>query len=130
MSIYKEPTRFKSEGPSRTKQSFKDECDINKIVKRFTKSNGIDPSMLQGFPVDGNFGDFSDVPDLRTMYERIAVAEESFYQLPSKVRMRFDNDALAFMEFASDASNLQEMRELGLVRTNLEEPTPATDPEV
>jgi phage internal scaffolding protein len=43
-------------------------------------------------------------------------AEESFYRLPSKVRMKFDNDPLDFIDFASNPDNLDEMRELGLAK--------------
>ena len=114
-SIYEGPTRFTPVGESRTKQAFKNEVDINQIVKRFTKGKGIDPDSLQGFPLEEkNFGDFSDVPDLRTLYERMHNAEEKFSLLPSKVRLKFDNDPLDFLEFASNPDNLDEMRELGL----------------
>lgn len=110
---------FMPSGHSMTKQAFKDEVNINNIVARYT------PEMLNRPLSDDNFGDFSDVPDLHAMYERIENAKESFYMLPSKVRMRFENDPLAFIEFASDARNLDEMREMGLAH-----PKPADDSSV
>lgn len=114
-SIYEGPTRFTPVGESATKQSFKEEVDINNIVKRFTKGMGLEN--MQGSPLsEKNFGDFSDVPDLRTLYDRMQNAEESFYRLPSKVRMKFDNDPLDFIDFASNPDNLDEMRELGLAK--------------
>lgn len=113
----------------RTKQSFKDQCDINKIVARFTKDNGVDLSYAKGFPPNGNYGDFSDIGDLRTMYERIAIAEESFLQLPAKIRKKFNNQPINFMEFASNEENLEEMYELGLATrpVNTDPVTPTVD---
>jgi hypothetical protein len=110
-------------GPSLTKQAFKDEVNINNIVARYTPD-------MQGPPLsEKNFGDFSDVPDLHGLYERMENAKESFYQLPSKVRMKFANDPLAFMEFASDESNLDEMREMGLAHPKQEENPSVSTPE-
>lgn len=99
----------------RTQQQFKDQCDINKIVARFTRDNGIDASQLVGFPAGGMFGDFTDVPDLRTMHERLAKAEAAFYTFPSKIRSKFDNDPLRFIEWFDDPKNDGEKRELGLL---------------
>lgn len=127
-TLWQGPKRFTPVGPSLTKQSFKDEVDINQIVRRFTKGKGIDPETMNAYPFsEKNYGDFSDVPDLRVLYERMHDAEESFYKLPSKVRMKFANDPLDFLEFASDPANLAEMRELGLARP--EEDTSVATPE-
>lgn len=103
-------------GEPRTKQSFKEECDINNIVARFARNTGVDLSKATGYPLDGMFGDFSNVGSLRDMYERFADAEESFLSLPAKIRKRFSNDPLTFMEFCSDEKNIEEMRALGLVQ--------------
>lgn len=101
---------------SLTKQAFKDECDINKIVKRFTKMPVDDVSKMLGTPFQGYYDDFSDVGDLRTVYERIAQAEESFLGLPAKVRADFQNDPVAFLEFSQNPENEKKMREYGLLK--------------
>jgi len=127
-SIWQRPSVFMPKGESLTKQSFIDECDINKIIARFIKT-GSDKG-LQGSPLsEKNYGDFSDVPDLIGLYERIHTAEESFMTLPPDVRRKFENDPLQFMEFASDPSNYDEMRELGLATESaIQEATPAVEP--
>jgi hypothetical protein len=127
-SIWQRPTRFYPEGESLTKQAFQDECDIDKIISRFTKTGN--ESILQGSPLsEKNYGDFSDVPDLVGLYERINRAEESFMTLPANLRRKFENDPLQFMEFASDPSNVDEMRELGLATGVVsQEATPAVEP--
>lgn len=102
------------EEPSMTKQSFKDECDINLIMKRFRLTgqitNSIEPSQM-------TYGDFSDVPDYRTALERVERAQDAFMSLPAEVRKRFDNDPGSFIDFALDSKNLDELSKLGL--TNL-----------
>lgn len=110
----------------RTKQQFKDEVDINNMIARFTRSNGVSVDQLLSQPASGgHWGDFSDVPDLRTMYERLANAEESFMSLPSKVRKKFDNDALLFMEFVSKDENLKELATLLSDKPAATQPTPS-----
>ena len=45
--------------PSRTKQGFRDECDINIIMKRFKNTMGVDYlNRYQGY-LSGEFGAFS-----------------------------------------------------------------------
>lgn len=116
---------------SKVKQAFKDQVDINNIVARFTRDHKVSmKDILARSPSGGFFGDFSDVPDLKTVYERLANAEESFMTLPSKFRMRFDNDPLTFFEFASNPDNSKELNEL-LGVTYVPEATPSDSaPEV
>lgn len=93
-----------------TKQSFKDECDINTIVKRF--GLGVVP-VPEGTYAWTN-ADFSGVTDFRTALEMVVMAEDSFMTLPVGVRNRFDNDPGKFVEFASDPKNGEELVALGL----------------
>lgn len=100
--------------PSLTKQSFKDECDINMIMKRFKKVCGQDfLNKYQGY-VNGQFGDFSNVCDYRSALDQIAQAKAVFGALPAKVRARFENDAAQFLDFCHDPKNMDEMVSLGL----------------
>lgn len=100
--------------PSRTKQAFKQSCDINLIMKRFKNVQGVD--YLQKFNgcVSGSFGDFSDVPDYRSALEQVRRADEVFMRLPAKVRARFENDAALFLDFCHDPANKDELVSLGL----------------
>lgn len=101
--------------PSLTKQAFKDECDINVIMRRFRKVQGEDfLNRYQGY-LDGQFGDFSDVQDYRTAIDQIQQARGVFEALPAKVRSRFANDPAQFLDFVHNPANRDEMIQMGLV---------------
>lgn len=110
--------------PSRTKQAFKQECDINQVMKKFKKVNGYDYLSRHADVVYGNFGDFSDVPTLLEARERIIRAEEAFGALPSQLRKRFSNDPAQFLDFVHDPKNEEEMRALGLLNPKSENSMP------
>lgn len=94
----------------RTKQSFKDECDINNIVKRY-ETLGQLPDLIKADP---RYGDFSSVPDYQTSIMIVQKAQEQFDVLPSRVRERFANDPERFLAFAQDPKNAREMVSMGL----------------
>lgn len=99
---------------SLTKQCHKDECDVNKIVKRFKKAQGIDLlQSLDGYAA-GRYGDFSQVPDYREALHQVRKAEETFMRLPAQLRFKFDNDPANFLDFCQDPKNGDEMIKLGL----------------
>lgn len=99
---------------SLTHQSFKEEVDVNNIVKRFRNINGTDLMNYEG-TFGGQFGDFSGVTDYQTALEQVWRADEAFSSLPAKVRKRFDNDPAQFLDFCGDPKNKKEMQELGLL---------------
>lgn len=95
--------------PSKTRQEFADECDINKIMERYDVSAGLIP-----FPdarQEPRYFDCSEVPDLQSAMNGIMAAEEAFMTLPAKVRAEFENDPVRFVEFACDPENLDQMRD-------------------
>lgn len=96
-------------GPSRTKQSMKDECDINQIVKKFDKTGLLD-HLADGVP---NFADVSDLGDYRSALDNVKRAEEFFAGFPAGVRAEFDNDVARFMAYVGRASD-EDLRKLGL----------------
>ena len=96
----------KEEG--RTKQSFTDDCDINKILERFSRTGQLPESKPK------QYGDFTNVPDYVTAFNIVSKAQEQFYGLDAKVRAKFDNDPESFLEFATKPSNIDEMVKLGL----------------
>jgi len=97
--------------PSRTKQSFRDECDINNILRKFNVTGQLPVGSVQP-----QYGDFSGVTDYQSALNAVMAAQDSFLALPAKVRSRFANDPALFVEFASDEANKDEMRALGLIR--------------
>lgn len=100
--------------PSRTKQEFKNECDINIIMKRFKKVAGADFLSRYAGVVSGQFGDFSTVSDYRSAIEQVERARNVFMALPAKVRSRFENDPAQFLDFVENPANAAEMVSLGL----------------
>lgn len=98
-----------AEDEDKTVQSFKEEADINVLVRRF----GITGQMPQGV-VPPTYGVFEDVFDFKSAMDAIAVARESFDAMPGDVRAKFQNDPQKFVEFCSNKDNLPEMRKMGL----------------
>jgi len=97
--------------PSRTQQSFRDECDINTILKRFNVTGQLPVGSVQP-----QYGDFSGITDYQSALNAVMAAQDSFLALPAKLRARFDNDPALFVDFASDEANKDEMKALGLLR--------------
>lgn len=95
----------------RTKQEFKDECDINVIMARYMQSGVLPPGVGVA-----QYGDFSTVEDFQSSMELIKRAEEQFAAQPSKVRDRFNNNAAEFLEFVMDVANKEEAQKLGLLK--------------
>lgn len=98
------------EGESLTKQSFKAECDINEIVRRF----GLTGELPIGVRAP-TYGDFADVFDYHSAMNAIARAGEAFDAMPAEVRARFHNDPGEFLEFVNNDGNRDEAVKLGLV---------------
>lgn len=96
---------------SNVQQHFKDDCDINLLVERFTKTgsfgNERDPSFY-------SFGDYSGA-DFREALDIVLSAEEQFQTLPAKVRARFQNNPASLLDFLSDSGNREEAEILGLI---------------
>lgn len=106
--------------PSRTRQEFKEECNINTILKTF-KTTGALPHMNRRQP---QFLDTSEIPDLQTAMQIMIDADRVFMSLPATVRKTFDNDPVKFVEFAENEENLDQMREWGLAPPKTPEAAP------
>jgi phage internal scaffolding protein len=97
--------------PSLAKQSFRDECDINNILRQFNVTGQLPLGSVQP-----QYGDFSGITDYQSALNAVMEAQDSFLALPAKIRARFDNDPALFVEFASDEANKDEMKAMGLLR--------------
>jgi len=95
--------------PSMTKQSFKDEVNINKIMEKFQRTGAIDHYAKHA----PQYGDASQVDYLEANLV-ISNANTMFEELPSSIRKKFENDPAQFLEFVQDEKNNEEMIELGL----------------
>lgn len=103
-------------GESMTKQSFKDECDINTIMSRYMQT-GVLPSTLN--PQSPQYIDATGF-DFDLAMNLVAEASSAFAQLPSAVRAKFNDDPGSFLDFAADPQNRSQMVEMGLL-TNVPE---------
>lgn len=98
--------------PSRTKQSFVKECDINSIMSRYEK----DGVLVHFNRFQGNYGAFSDAPAFHDAMNKVLSAESMFMSLPASIRSRFGNDPAQFITFATNEANKDELRKLGLLK--------------
>lgn len=97
---------------SYTQQHFRDEVDINVIMRRF----GVNQQIPQ-FMSNGVYGDFTGIEDYEGALERIERAQAGFMKLPAEVREQFSNDPGELIKLAQRVTE----DELG----NILFPTPA-----
>ena len=96
---------------SRTKQSFKKECDVNNIVAKFRRTGLMDHvKRHQGF-----YDDFTNLQGYHQALNTVMSAQWMFDSLPADIRAQFNNDPASFLEFAQDPANQEAMREMGLL---------------
>jgi len=100
------------EDPSLAQQQFRDECDINSIVRRFGLTGQV-PAPLN-VPT---YGDFSQVVDFHTAMTLIRQSSEQFAALPAQLRERFGNDPGQLLEFLGDVRNRDEAVRIGLIES-------------
>lgn len=111
--------------PTRTKQSFKAECDINNIMKQYERTGIIDHTNN----MHPEYGDFSNVADYHTAQNMVIDAQNSFDALPSHIRKRMGHDPANLIEFLSDPNNKAEAIELGLIIDDTPPPRETTLPD-
>lgn len=92
---------FPEFGPGRTKQAYKDACDINKILKKAQVKGGL--AHVQKYP-EAVYGEFDQEFDLLTARSQIDKAGKIFGELPAEVRREFDNDPLKFVQYAGSVA--------------------------
>lgn len=111
-------------GPGRTKQSFKDECDINIIMARYETSGVLEHmNRTEGRFLDTTQFDYQDAMLL------VAEANSIFQQMPARLRDQFDNDPAKLLEFVHDPKNLAESVAMGFIDpTKLPPPKEAPKP--
>lgn len=104
-----EPRKLKTEFRERTKQSYKDEVDINTIVKRFGLTGEVPVGVRMPLQAD-----FVQAVTFQDAMNAIVAARESFDQMQSHVRKRFHNDPAEFVAFMEDEKNAEEAVKLGI----------------
>lgn len=113
--------------PTRTKQEYLKEADINTILARYERQ-GIAPPAGDREPI---YNDFTD-PALSNYQEamnQVIGVGELMERLPAKVRARFGNDPVNLIRFVQDKNNAEEAYRLGLLRADYKSPSaPPTPP--
>lgn len=95
---------------SQTQQQFKEECNINNILKKYHKTGALEHANSRS----AEYG-FATSNDFRESMEIITNANEMFAELPSKIRTRFANSPENFLDFVQNPENKAEMASMGLI---------------
>lgn len=112
---------------TRTKQSFKEECDVNQIMKRWRATGDVSHLNL----TKPTYEDYSSVDSYLESVTVVQDAQRSFDALPARVRESMQNDPAKLLEFMGNPDNLDEAVKLGLVvdpNPNKNEVKPPQDP--
>ncbi len=121
-SNVKQPTEYKD---GRTKQSFRDETDIQKIMARADRVGTI--SHLKKF--EGVYADYSDF-DFHEQTQKLTRGREIFDELPAELRQEFGQSPAKFFAYVNDPANSNELQKKlpGLAAPGRQLPTtsPAT----
>lgn len=114
----------------RAKQAFKNECDINNVIKRYDKTGLI----THVNNMKAHYGDYTEVNEYQDSLNIVIKAQADFDALPSELRKKFGNDPGNFVEFVTNPENNEEMVKLGLANPSPVEPQPmkveVTNPQV
>lgn len=100
-----------NEDPEMTKQSFKDECDINFILRDYERS-GVVRSLNKARAV---FADVSELGDYADALMVVQEAEEAFMALPAKTRKVFNHSPAEFLDAAHDPDKRDLLVQAGLI---------------
>lgn len=107
------------QGPSRTRQEFSDEADINNVMDRYIQT-GQFSHVAKALPF---YADATLVNDYYSSKEAADRTMEAFMQLPAKARNKFDNDPGKLINFLKNPENEKEAIAMGLL-----EPQPQPNP--
>lgn len=95
--------------PSATRQSFKDECDINQIMSKYIRTGIVEHVKSHG----PRYG-YVPAVDFQTALNTVSNVEEMFSELPAVTRAKFENDPYQFLAYVQNPENYETLRELGL----------------
>lgn len=94
---------------SKVQDSFRDMCNINRIVAKYHRTGVLDHVINPG-----RYQDVSRLTDYKSAMDFIIESQEAFDSLPAKVRKYFQNDTAQFLEFVDNPENYEQGVQLGL----------------
>lgn len=98
-----------------TQQHFKDETDINNILRQFNITGQLPENTLSP-----RYGDFTGISDYQSALNAVIAAESEFDSLPAQIRARFNNNPEELINFIDNDQNYDEAVKLGLVDSKTE----------
>lgn len=101
---------------SKVQQHFKDQLEINNIMKRAQNGGFLPPAPDSGMYLDMSCTDFREARDM------LLRAREAFDRLPSDLRLRFGNDPAKACAWLSDPLNADEAIRLHMKPKPVQQP--------
>lgn len=101
------PNKPKVYDDGRTKQAFKDQCDVNKLLQKAQRTGSL--SHLQKW--SGFYGEFAEY-DYLDHQIKLARGAEIFNELPANVKKEFNNNPGAFFDFVNNPDNADRLNDL------------------
>lgn len=98
------------EDPSLAQQQFREETDINTIVRNFLKT-GVLPDTVK-MP---SYGDFTGPSEYKAALDFVLAAEDVFMSLPADVRREFNDDPGEYASAPYSDEGVEKLIKLGLV---------------
>jgi phage internal scaffolding protein len=104
-------SQLKFTQPSKTDQSSKEYCDINTIMAQYQRT-GMLPHFKEKTP---QYVDLSKIPNFIEAFDKVAEANQLFYELPSEIRNLMHHDPRNLEAFISDEKNHEVLEAFGMV---------------
>jgi len=105
--LHKKPEVRRYSRHGRTKQSYKDSCDINQLLERGAREGGLSHLVKHG----ARYGDFAMI-DWENMQHTLAEGQQIFNELPAELKREFNQDPAEFFGFVNDPANKDRLEEL------------------
>lgn len=100
--------------PSLTQQQFKDECEIESLLKAHNLGQVM--GIMNNHGQQPLYGDVSEIPDFHVSQNHVARATEYFEGLPSDVRSRFNNSLSEFLTTLNNPDAREALTEMGVLK--------------
>jgi len=98
-------------GQTLTRESFKDECNINSIMAKAQRGISVPINSKSAL-----FQDVSDIGTFQSMHLRMQEIQEEFlHNVPAEIRLRHGNDPGRFADWLQKPENKDEAIALGLI---------------
>lgn len=96
-----------------TEQAHKLRCDVNHIVKTYTKTGLLEHVTR----FEASYGDVTG-DDFKAMCDKVVAVQSKFDEFPASIREKFDNDPAKFLSFFDNPANADAALAMGLTRAD------------